>query len=110
VPIAAAIGQHRGSLTGDWGKEKQERKDMNARDEDGPPGCEAEPAAMSGREGLLLYRGRRINLCGRALKLALWIAHRQQRINETAPLAGQLWLSWKGDGPNSIGGDIKVPL
>jgi hypothetical protein len=38
------------------------------------------------------------------------VADRQERINETAPVAGQMWMTWKGDGPRSIDGDIKAPL
>jgi hypothetical protein len=72
-------------------------KDVHA----GPPAAEI---------GELVYRGRRIALGGRALKLILWVAIRQERINETAPAAGQLWMTWKGDGPRSIDGDIRAPL
>lgn len=61
-------------------------------------------------DALLVYRGRRLALHGRALKLILWVAGRQRRINETAPEAGQMWMTWKGEGPHSIDGDIKAPL
>lgn len=75
---------------------------MGDRDADGPD---------EGRdEGTLAYHNRRVTLHGRALKLILWVASRQQRINNTAPSAGQLWLTWKGDGPNSMQGDLRTPL
>ena len=60
--------------------------------------------------GELRYRGLRVHLSGRALRLILWIAARQTRLNETAPESGQLWLSWKGDGQRSIDGDIRTRL
>jgi hypothetical protein len=63
-----------------------------------------------GDEAVLVFRGQRLRLRGRALRLIAWVASRQERINETAPLAGQLWLTWKGDGPRSIDGDIRAPL
>jgi hypothetical protein len=69
-----------------------------------------ETSAARAGDGVLVYRGQRIGVRGRALKLILWVAGRQQRINETAPVAGQMWMSWKGDGPQSIDGDIKAPL
>ncbi len=43
--------------------------------------------------GVLVYHGQRIALDGRALKLVLWMAERQRRINRTAPVAGQMWLT-----------------
>lgn len=61
-------------------------------------------------EGTLVYHNLRVAVRGRALKLILWVASRQKRINDTAPTAGQLWMSWKGDGPLSIDGDLKAPL
>ncbi|GAC1448149.1 MAG: hypothetical protein PVSMB4_04840 [Ktedonobacterales bacterium] len=61
-------------------------------------------------DALLVYEGRRLALHGRTLKLILWVASRQRRINETAPEAGQLWMTWKGAGAHSIDGDIKAPL
>jgi hypothetical protein len=60
--------------------------------------------------GELRYRGRRIVLRGRALRLILWLAVRQNRLNETAPESGQLWLTWKGEGLRSIDGDIRTRL
>lgn len=71
---------------------------------------DAGAGAAGAEAGVLVYRGRRIALGGRALKLILWVADRQERINETAPVAGQMWMTWKGDGPRSIDGDIKAPL
>lgn len=61
-------------------------------------------------EGTLVYHNRRMAVRGRALTLILWVVSRQKRINDTAPTAGQVWLSWKGDGPQSIAGDLKTPL
>ena len=60
--------------------------------------------------GELRYAGARFPLSGRVLRLALWLAAHQARINEAAPESGQIWMSWKGQGPHSITGDIKTPL
>lgn len=49
-------------------------------------------------------------LQGRALRLILWIAGHQTRLNQTADESGQLWLTWKGDGPHSIDGNIQTRL
>lgn len=65
---------------------------------------------MLGDTGELRYEGARLTLRGRALRLMLWLAAHQSRINETAPESGQIWLTWKGDGPRSIDGDIKTRL
>lgn len=62
------------------------------------------------REGELRYDGIHVRLRGRALRLILWLAGHQTRINETAPESGQLWLTWKGEGPRSIDGDIRTRL
>lgn len=61
-------------------------------------------------EGELRYGGMRMRLRGRALRLILWLAGHQTRINDTAPESGQIWLTWKGDGPRSIDGDIRTRL
>ena len=61
-------------------------------------------------EGELRCGGQRIRLWGRALRLIIWLAGHQTRINETAPESGQIWLTWKGDGPRSIDGDIRTRL
>jgi hypothetical protein len=61
-------------------------------------------------EGELRYGGSRMRLRGRALRLILWLAGHQTRINETAPESGQIWLTWKGEGPHSIDGDIRTRL
>jgi hypothetical protein len=61
-------------------------------------------------EGELRFGGHRVRLRGRALRLILWLAGHQSRINETAPESGQIWLTWKGDGPHSIDGDIRTRL
>ena len=63
-----------------------------------------------GHEGELRYGGVRMRLRGRALRLILWLAGHQTRINETAPESGQIWLTWKGEGPQSIDGDIRTRL
>jgi hypothetical protein len=63
-----------------------------------------------GHEGELRYGGVRVRLRGRALSLILWLAGHQTRINETAPESGQIWLTWKGEGPKSIEGDIRTRL
>lgn len=62
------------------------------------------------QEGELRYGGVRMRLRGRALRLILWLAAHQTRINETAPESGQIWLTWKGEGPQSIDGDIRTRL
>ena len=61
-------------------------------------------------EGELRCGGQRVRLWGRALRLIIWLAGHQARINETAPESGQIWLTWKGDGPHSIDGDIRTRL
>jgi hypothetical protein len=61
-------------------------------------------------EGELRCGGHRVRLRGRALRLIIWLAGHQTRINETAPESGQIWLTWKGDGPHSIDGDIRTRL
>ena len=61
-------------------------------------------------EGELRCGGQRVRLRGRALRLIIWLAGHQTRINETAPESGQIWLTWKGDGPHSIEGDIRTRL
>lgn len=62
------------------------------------------------REGELSYGGHRVRLRGRALRLILWLAGHQARINEPAPESGQIWLTRKGEGPRSIDGDIRTRL
>ncbi len=61
-------------------------------------------------EGELRCGGQRVRLRGRALRLIIWLAGHQTRINETATESGQIWLTWKGDGPHSIEGDIRTRL
>jgi hypothetical protein len=61
-------------------------------------------------DAMLIYAGQRLRVHGRALRLILWVAFHQQQINEVAADRGQLWLSWKGSGANSIEGNLKVPL
>lgn len=60
--------------------------------------------------GELRYQGLRLFLCGRTLRLLLWIAARQHRLNVIAPDCGQIWVTWKGEGEDSISGDIRTPL
>jgi len=69
--------------------------------EHGPPGA---------AEGELWCGGVRWPLRGRALRLILWLATRQGRINEVASESGQLWITWKGNGPRSIDGEVKTRL
>ena len=61
-------------------------------------------------EGELRCGSLRVPLRGRTLRLILWLAGHQARINETAPESGQIWLTWKGEGPRSIDGDIRTRL
>ena len=61
-------------------------------------------------EGELRYDGLCWPICGRTLRLMLWLATRQQRINEVASDRGQLWITWKGSGPQSIDGEVKTRL
>jgi hypothetical protein len=61
-------------------------------------------------EGELRFGSQRVRLRGRALSLILWLAGHQRRINETALESGQIWLTWKGEGPRSIDGDIRTRL
>jgi hypothetical protein len=61
-------------------------------------------------KGELRYGSHHVRLRGRALRLILWLAGHQRRINETAPESGQIWLTWKGEGPRSIDGDIRTRL
>lgn len=67
-------------------------------------------ASEGSYEGELRYRGVHVRLHGRALRLILWLAGHQARINEMAPERGQLWLTWKGEGPHSVEGDIRTRL
>jgi hypothetical protein len=52
----------------------------------------------------------RLAVRGRALRLVLWLAEHQATINFSAPCTGQLSLSWKGDGKQSISGDLRTFL
>ncbi|HEY7779703.1 MAG TPA: hypothetical protein VIC85_05780 [Ktedonobacterales bacterium] len=81
-------------------------------------GVEARPGACASAgaeaplagQAILVIGDRRMPLDGRALRLILWVAARQTRINGMASEAGQLWMTWKGSGPRSIDGNIKAPL
>jgi len=66
--------------------------------------------ATTAMEGELRYGGLRWPIAGRTLRLMLWLATRQQRINEVASECGQLWITWKGSGPQSIDGEVKTRL
>jgi len=61
-------------------------------------------------EGELRYGQARVRVAGRVLRLIAWLAAHQERINQSASESGQLWLTWKGDGPQSISGDIRTRL
>ncbi len=61
-------------------------------------------------EGELRCGGARVRVVGRALRLIAWLASRQERINQCAEESGQLWLTWKGDGAQSVTGDIRTRL
>ena len=66
--------------------------------------------SVLGGEGELRCGGQRVRLRGRALRLIIWLAGHKTRINEMAPESGQIWLTWKGDGPHSIDGDVRTRL
>ena len=75
------------------------------------------PGATAGRrretaatQGELRYGQARLPVAGRALHLIAWLAAHQERINQCGAESGQLWLTWKGDGPHSISGDIRTRL
>ncbi|HUY77464.1 MAG TPA: hypothetical protein VMV29_11880 [Ktedonobacterales bacterium] len=61
-------------------------------------------------EGELRCGQARLRVAGRALRLIAWLATHQERINQCAAESGQLWLTWKGEGPQSISGDIRTRL
>lgn len=69
-----------------------------------------ESLAESLAEGELRCGEQRWTISGRTLRLMLWLAARQQRINEVASERGQLWITWKGNGPHSIDGEVKTRL
>jgi hypothetical protein len=60
--------------------------------------------------GELCCEGVRLSVRGRTLRLMLWIATHQDRINTVASESGQLWLTWKGQGQRSIDGEVKTKL
>jgi len=72
-------------------------------------GATSRPGAVT-MAGELRYGGARAPITGRALQLIAWLATHQERINQSADESGQLWLTWKGDGPHSISGDIRTRL
>lgn len=72
--------------------------------------CQGGDAAADAAEGTLCYGGARWPISGRALRLMLWLAAQQQRINTVASERGQLWITWKGNGPHSIDGEVKARL
>ena len=52
-------------------------------------------------------------LSGRTLRLAIWLATHQARINAAAGECGQLWLTWKGERgavERTISGDLRTRL
>ena len=97
---------------------RQDRRERAVREEGGGGMAQqdtidddaARARAHRSVDATLFYAGQRLVLRGRALRLILWVALHQQRINDFAPETGQLWLSWKGSGPGSLDGDLKVPL
>ena len=60
--------------------------------------------------GELRYGKSSVRVRGRALRLVLWLVEHQKRINETAPVTGQIWLTWKGLGADSMSGDLRTTL
>lgn len=62
------------------------------------------------RTAELRWGSHRFILRGSAPFLALWIAHHQQQINDSAPNGAQLVLSWKGHVPRSITATIRSML
>lgn len=66
----------------------------------------AEDAAV----GELRCGEREWSLTGRTLRLVLWLAAHEHEINTVAAERGQLWITWKGGGPNSIDGEVKTRL
>jgi hypothetical protein len=61
-------------------------------------------------KGMLSCGATRVEVTGRALRLMLWMAARQERINAVAAASGQLWLTWKGEGLQSVEGEVKTRL
>jgi hypothetical protein len=60
--------------------------------------------------GELRYGKTSLRVHGRALRLVLWLIQHQKRINETAPLTGQIWLTWKDLARDSMSGDLRTTL
>jgi hypothetical protein len=82
--------------------------DTDPDEGDGESGAMAGAATLA--EGELRCGGLRWPIAGRTLRLMLWLATRQQRINAVASESGQLWITWKGSGPHSIDGEVKTRL
>ncbi|MEO7002247.1 MAG: hypothetical protein ABI068_10490 [Ktedonobacterales bacterium] len=64
--------------------------------------------------GELRCEGACWRLNGRTLRLAIWLATHQARINAAASECGQLWLTWKDGGKSgaahAISGDLRTRL
>ncbi len=59
---------------------------------------------------VLHYGAIRLHLGGRTLRLVLWLAHHQDRVNVLGRNDGQLHLTWKGHRLEDIEGDIHFTL
>lgn len=90
-----------------------------ARPDVAPQGSRPAPVLASDRlpdipcvnwreRGTVSYAGQHHAVHGRALALVLWIAHHQDRVNESRAQAGQLFATWKGGNFVSISGHVKV--
>lgn len=77
---------------------------------DAKEGARAPAPGLPATTGELRCGGVRLALSGRTLRLVLWLAAHQTRVNETAGESGQLWLTWKGEGLQSVDGEIKTRL
>lgn len=75
-----------------------------------PGGAEAANLVVAPTVAELRLGEARFILSGRVLSLVLWLVRHQERINALAPDAGQVWMTWKGQGAHSISGDLKTPL
>ncbi len=72
--------------------------------------CRGKHGADGTAEGVLCYGGTHWPLSGRALRLMVWLAGQQPRINAVVSEQGQLWITWKGNGPHSIDGEVRARL
>jgi len=97
-----------------WEPELGARRDRSAPRHGGLGATRVGAAAPRGSaalpEGELRCGGARVRVVGRTLRLIAWLAAHQESLNQRAEESGQLWLTWKGDGPHSISGDIRTRL